>query len=127
MNFVIRNAALYDGTGAEAQPGMDVLVKNGKIARVGTALAADGADEVDAKGLALMPGIIDTHTHFDAQITWDSGVSPSPALGVTTVVMGNCGFTIAPCKELDRDLVMKDLTQVEGMSQDALREGIYWN
>jgi N-acyl-D-amino-acid deacylase len=127
MNFVIRNAALYDGTGAEAQPGMDVLVKNGKIARVGTALAADGADEVDAKGLALMPGIIDTHTHFDAQITWDSGVSPSPALGVTTVVMGNCGFTIAPCKELDRDLVMKNLTQVEGMSLDALREGIDWN
>ncbi len=127
MNFVIRNAALYDGTGAEAQPGMDVLVKNGKIARVGTALAADGADEVDAKGLALMPGIIDTHTHFDAQITWDSGVSPSPALGVTTVVMGNCGFTIAPCKERDRDLVMKNLTQVEGMSLDALREGIDWN
>lgn len=127
MNFVIRNAALYDGTGADAQPGTDVLVKDGKIARIGTALAADGADEVNAKGLALMPGIIDTHTHFDAQITWDSGVSPSPALGVTTIVMGNCGFTIAPCKERDRDLVMKNLTQVEGMSLDALREGIDWN
>lgn len=127
MNFVIRNAALYDGTGADTQPGTDVLVKDGKIARIGTSLATDGADEVDAKGLALMPGIIDTHTHFDAQITWDSGVSPSPALGVTTIVMGNCGFTIAPCKERDRDLVMKNLTQVEGMSLDALREGIDWN
>ncbi|MEX0693912.1 MAG: amidohydrolase family protein [Rhodospirillales bacterium] len=127
MNFVIRNAALYDGTGAEAQSDTDVLVKSGKIAAVGPDLAAEGAEQIDARGLALMPGIIDSHTHFDAQITWDSGVSPSPALGVTTIVMGNCGFTIAPCKERDRDLVMKNLTQVEGMSLDALREGIDWS
>ena len=127
MSFVIRNAALYDGSGADVRPDTDVLVKDGKIAAVGQDLDAGTAEEIDAAGLALMPGIIDTHTHFDAQITWDSGVRPSPSLGVTTIVMGNCGFTIAPCKEGDRDLVMKNLTQVEGMSLDALREGIDWS
>jgi N-acyl-D-amino-acid deacylase len=76
--------------------------------------------------LALMPGIIDSHTHFDAQITWDPYVRPSPALGVTTAVIGNCGFTIAPCKPVDRELTMRNLTQVEGMSLDVLRQGINW-
>ena len=127
MNFVIRNATIYDGSGADPVPNADVLVSHGRIAAVGPHLDANEAEEIDATGLALMPGIIDTHTHFDAQITWDSGVRPSPSLGVTTVVMGNCGFTIAPCKEVDRDLVMKNLTQVEGMSLDALRAGIDWN
>lgn len=127
MNFVIRNAAVYDGSGADAHPDTDVHIRNGSIVAVGTNLDAGDADIIDAQGLALMPGIIDSHTHFDAQITWDSGVRPSPALGVTTVVMGNCGFTIAPCKERDRDLVMKNLTQVEGMSLDALRDGIDWS
>ena len=85
-----------------------------------------GRQRIDADGLALMPGIIDNHTHYDAQITWDPFASPSPALGVTTVVMGNCGFTIAPCRPDDRDLVMRNLTHVEGMSLDALRSGIQW-
>ena len=79
-----------------------------------------------ADGLALAPGIIDGHTHYDAQITWDPFIDPSPALGVTTAVMGNCGFTIAPCKPADRDLTMRHLTHVEGMSLDALRAGINW-
>src|SRR5438067_369362 len=74
-----------------------------------------------------MPGIIDNHTHYDAQITWDPWVSPSPALGVTTAVIGNCGFTIAPCRPRDRDRVMRNLTQVEGMAIDALRAGIRWD
>jgi N-acyl-D-aspartate/D-glutamate deacylase len=82
---------------------------------------------LDAGGLALMPGIIDNHTHYDAQITWDPGVSPSPELGVTTAVIGNCGFTIAPCRSGDRELVMRNLTQVEGMSLEVLRQGIRWD
>ena len=82
--------------------------------------------EIDADGLALMPGIIDTHTHYDAQITWDSGLHPSPELGVTTVVIGNCGFTIAPCRSVHRDITMRNLTHVEGMSLDVLRRGIRW-
>ena len=62
-----------------------------------------------------MPGIIDSHIHFDAQITWDATLKPSPSLGVMTAVIGNCGFTIAPCKPADRDMTMSNLTQVEGM------------
>ena len=73
-----------------------------------------------------MPGIIDSHTHFDAQITWDATLKPSPSLGVTTAVIGNCGFTIAPCKPADRDMTMRNLTQVEGMSLEVLKSGIDW-
>src|SRR3546814_1425874 len=69
-----------------------------------------------------MPGIIDSHTHYDAQVTWDALCDPSPALGVTTVVMGNCGFTIATCKPEDRKLMMGHLTRVEGMAIEALEE-----
>ena len=125
MRTLISGADVYDGTGADPIK-TDVLIEDGAISAIGKNLSADGAEIIDANGLALMPGIIDTHTHFDAQITWDAAVRPSPALGVTTIVMGNCGFTIAPCREQDRDLVMKNLTQVEGMSLDALRTGIDW-
>ena len=74
-----------------------------------------------------MPGIIDNHTHYDAQLTWDPLASPSPALGVTTAIIGNCGFTIAPCRAADRDLILKNLTQVEGMSLEVLRAGTRWD
>jgi N-acyl-D-amino-acid deacylase len=103
----------------------DLGVAGGRIAAIGPKLGA-ARETVNADGLALMPGIIDGHTHYDAQITWDPFVDPSPALGVTTAVMGNCGFTIAPCKPGDRDLTMRHLTHVEGMSLDALRAGIKW-
>jgi N-acyl-D-aspartate/D-glutamate deacylase len=92
---------------------------------VGAGVGA-GRQEIDATGRALAPGIIDNHTHFDAQITWDPTLAPSPALGVTTAIIGNCGFTIAPCKPTDRDLTMRHLTHVEGMSLDALRRGVRW-
>jgi N-acyl-D-amino-acid deacylase len=124
LDLRIDNALVYDGNGGKPQPA-SVGVKDGRIAAIG-AFEGGAAETVDASGLALMPGIIDTHTHYDAQITWDPYASPSPALGVTTVVMGNCGFTIAPCRPADRDLVMRNLTHVEGMSLDALRAGIDW-
>jgi N-acyl-D-aspartate/D-glutamate deacylase len=73
-----------------------------------------------------MPGIIDSHTHYDAQLTWDPYARPSPALGVTTAVIGNCGFTIAPCRPQDRELTMRNLTQVEGMSFEVLQRGVRW-
>ena len=124
IDLLIRGAELFDGTGAPPQRA-DVAVADGRIARIAPRIGdADGASRiVEADGLALMPGIIDSHTHFDAQITWDPTLAPSPALGVTTAVIGNCGFTIAPCRPADRELTMRNLTQVEGMSIDALRAG----
>jgi N-acyl-D-amino-acid deacylase len=124
-DLLIRGALLYDGTGAEPVQA-DLAVRNGRIRAIGNSLAVDATQVIDAAGLALMPGIIDSHTHFDAQVTWDPYVRPSPALGVTTAVIGNCGFTIAPCRPADRDLTMRNLTQVEGMSLDVLRQGIRW-
>jgi len=124
-DLLFRHALVYDGSGA-APSVQDVAVRDGRIAAIGSNLDANAARVVDADGLALMPGIIDSHTHFDAQITWDPTVRPSPALGVTTAVIGNCGFTIAPCRPADRDITMRNLTQVEGMSLDVLRQGIRW-
>ena len=116
---------IYDGTG---RPGIqaDLAVRDGKIAAIGQNLGP-ARKTMDARGLALAPGIIDAHTHYDAQITWDPMVDPSPSLGVTTVVIGNCGFTIAPCRPADRDLTLRNLTHVEGMSLDALRAGVRWD
>ena len=119
FDLVIRDAEIFDGTGAKATRG-DLAVSKGKIVEIGPNLGA-AKETVKADGLALAPGIIDGHTHYDAQITWDPFVDPSPALGVTTTVLGNCGFTIAPCKPADRDITMRHLTHVEGMSLDALR------
>ncbi|HEX9452522.1 MAG TPA: amidohydrolase family protein, partial [Burkholderiales bacterium] len=124
-DFIIDNATIYDGSGAAPRRG-SVAIKGDRIAEVGE-VKGEARERIDAKGLALMPGIIDTHTHYDAQITWDPFASPSPSLGVTTVIMGNCGFTIAPCRPADRDLVMRNLTHVEGMSLDALRTGTDWD
>jgi len=121
-DLIIENATIYDGLGGAPRRG-SVAVANGRLAEVGK-VDGEARERVNADGLALMPGIIDTHTHYDAQITWDPLASPSPALGVTTVVMGNCGFTIAPCRPPDRDLTMRNLTHVEGMSLDALRAGV---
>ncbi len=124
-DLLIRNATLYDGLGSSPVVG-DLAVKGDLIEALGRDLG-DARKTLDAKGLALMPGIIDNHTHYDAQITWDPCVSPSPALGVTTTIIGNCGFTIAPCRPADRELIMRNLTQVEGMSLEVLRSGIRWD
>lgn len=124
-DLVIRNATIYDGTGAEPTQGQ-VAVRERRIAEVGPDVGT-GRETVDAQGLALAPGIIDSHTHYDAQITWDPQATPSLGLGVTTVVMGNCGFTIAPCRPEDRERTLRNLTQVEGMSLDALLEGTRWD
>jgi N-acyl-D-aspartate/D-glutamate deacylase len=125
IDLLVRGALVYDGTGAPPRR-VDVAVADGLIARVAPRVDTPAARTIDADGLALMPGIVDSHTHFDAQITWDPTLRPSPALGVTTAVIGNCGFTIAPCRPEDRELTMRNLTQVEGMSLDALRAGIDW-
>ena len=125
FDLVIRDVILIDGLGSPPRRG-GVAVKNGRIAEVGRIMGSSMVT-VDGEGLALMPGIIDNHTHYDAQLTWDRWASPSPGLGVTTAIIGNCGFTIAPCRERDRELVMRNLTQVEGMSLDVLRAGVRWD
>ena len=110
--LVIDNARLIDGLGTPARDG-SLAVRDGRIA----AISADrrGGDlgaareRVDAGGLVLAPGIVDLHTHYDAQLTWDPFATPSTSLGVTTVVIGNCGFTIAPCRPANRDLVVRNL------------------
>ena len=125
MNFdlVIRDAMVYDGLGSPGRRA-DVAVKDGRIAEVGK--IASARESVDAGGLALMPGIVDLHTHYDAQVTWDPTLSPSPSLGVTTAVMGNCGFGIAPCPAGQRDTMVKNLSVVEGMDLEALLAGTRW-
>jgi N-acyl-D-amino-acid deacylase len=123
-DLVIRGAMVVDGLGHDPVQA-DVAVKDGRIAAIGTVSGKD-AEVVDAGGLALMPGIIDLHTHYDAQVTWDPTLSPSPSLGVTSAVMGNCGFGIVPSPPELRDMIMRNLAVVEGMDLDALRAGIDW-
>ena len=123
-DLIIRNAQVFDGSGLPPVLS-DVAVSNGRIAHIGS--TSEAAHEViDAKGLALMPGIVDLHTHYDAQVTWDRTMSPSPALGVTTAVIGNCGFGIAPCPAPLRETMLKNLSVVEGMDLNALLTGVNW-
>ena len=94
FDVVIRNGLVIDGTGAPGQIA-DVALNDGRIAAVGE-VSESGAREIDAQGLVGAPGFVDIHTHFDAQVFWDTTLSPSPLHGVTTVISGNCGLTIAP-------------------------------
>jgi N-acyl-D-aspartate/D-glutamate deacylase len=125
-DLLLRNARIVDGTGAPARTG-NLAVDGGRISAGGADAGGPARETLDAGGLVLAPGIIDTHTHYDAQVTWDPALASSTSLGVTTAIIGNCGFTVAPCRAEDRDLVMRNLTQVEGMSLEALREGIRWD
>ncbi len=125
FDLIIKKANIIDGTGMPSFTG-DIAVQDGIIVDRGNNLG-EAKSVIDAKGLSLVPGFIDSHTHYDAQLTWDPWANPSPKLGVTTIVIGNCGFTIAPCKPEHRELTIKNLTNVEGMSLDALKKGINWN
>jgi N-acyl-D-aspartate/D-glutamate deacylase len=124
LDLLIRGALVVDGGGAAARRA-DVGVRNGRIAALGSVREAAAAT-VDAGGLCLMPGIVDVHTHYDAQITWDPTLSPSVALGVTTAILGNCGFGIAPCPVPLRETLLKNLSVVEGMDLAALLQGTRW-
>ena len=124
-DLVIRGAMVADGVGNPLMRA-DVGVKDERIAEVGD-MTESARETVDADGLVLAPGIVDVHTHYDAQLTWDSQATPSPSLGVTTVVMGNCGFSIAPCPPDRREQMARNLAEVEGMPVAALEAGIDWS
>ena len=124
-DLIFRDAQIIDGSGNPLQQG-DLAVDGERITALGQDLG-QGREEIDADGLALAPGIIDLHTHYDAQLTWDAFATPSTGLGVTTTLIGNCGFTIAPCRPKHRELTLRNLTHVEGMSLDALMTGIDWD
>ncbi len=118
----ITGGTIYDGTGAPGRVG-DVAIKDGKIAAVGEA-RGKAAETVEAKGKVVAPGFVDIHTHYDAQVMWDRMMTISPWHGVTTVVMGNCGFGVAPTRPEHRGLIMRTLENVEGMSLKALETGL---
>ncbi|HZE61599.1 MAG TPA: amidohydrolase family protein [Burkholderiales bacterium] len=125
LDVLIRNATIYDGAGGKSVHG-NVGIRGGAITAVGRT-DEPARRTVEAGGLALMPGIVDVHTHYDAQITWDATLSPSVSLGVTTVVMGNCGFGIAPCPPPLRETLLRNLSVVEGMDVEALLAGTRWD
>ncbi len=118
----IEGGLILDGSG---QPGVrgSVAVKNGRIVTVGDAPAA-AARTIDAGGLIVAPGFVDIHTHYDAQVMWDRMLTVSPWHGVTTVVMGNCGFGVAPTRPEHRGQILRTLEKVEGMSLTALETGL---
>ena len=122
FNTVIKGATIYDGKGEDPYCA-DVGIRGEKIAAIGN-LNTDGANVIEAAGLSLMPGIIDVHTHYDAQITWDPTLSPSPSMGVTTAVMGNCGFGIVPCPPEHQEIMLKNLSVVEGMNLKTDRKSV---
>ena len=123
-DLVIRGGTVVDGTGAEPRRA-DVAVTDGRIQAIGPNL--DGDTVLDAGDCVVAPGFIDIHTHYDAQVFWDPAVRPSSYLGVTTVIAGNCGFTIAPTRAEHHDVIVKTLENVEDMDAGSLTEGIVWN
>jgi hypothetical protein len=115
LDLVIRGGTVVDGTGMPRYRA-DVGVADGAIVSIGR-IAERGAQEIDAEGKVVAPGFIDGHTHFDAQICWDPLGTSSSYHGVTSVIMGNCGFTIAPCRETEMDLALRSLERAEDMSR----------
>jgi N-acyl-D-amino-acid deacylase len=124
FDLVIRNGVVIDGSGRPRYQA-DVGVSGGRITSIGR-IRDKGKEEIDAEGRFVTPGFIEVHTHMDAQVFWDSLGTCSSWHGITTAVMGNCGFTLAPCAEADKNLVMRSLERAEDMSREAMLAGITW-
>jgi N-acyl-D-aspartate/D-glutamate deacylase len=127
FDLVVANGRVVDGTGRREAYPADVAVRDGVIAAIAEPGTLQGATVLDAAGRHVLPGFIDIHTHYDAQVLWDPALSPSNHQGVTTVIGGNCGFTLAPCRPDQRETVIGTLESVEDMRADTLRAGIRWS
>ena len=125
-DIVIRGGTVVDGTGTPGYAA-DVAIERGRIAEIGSRLGADGARELDASGQIVAPGFIDIHTHYDAQVFWDPALTPSSFHGVTTVIAGNCGFSIAPTRPEHHTTIARTLENVEDMNVETLSAGIPWD
>ena len=123
--LVVRNGTIIDGTG-NAGFISDVEITDGVISAIGSNLP-DGKEEINATGKLVTPGFIDIHTHYDAQVTWSSRITPSSWNGVTTVMIGNCGVGFAPCKSIDREKLVELMEGVEDIPEPVLTEGLPWN
>src|ERR1700742_370360 len=122
LDLKITGGTIVDGTGKPGYVG-DVGIKDGKVVALGK-VDGDAAGTIDAKNRIVAPGFVDVHTHYDAQVLWDRMLTISPWHGVTTTVIGNCGFGVAPTKAIHRKLIMQTLEKVEGMSLEALEAGL---
>lgn len=125
LDLKIKNARIVDGTGSSPHYG-DIGIRDGRIASTGR-VNEEARETLDAAERTVCPGFIDIHTHYDAQIFWDGTVSPSCYHGVTTVIGGNCGFSIAPLAPAAADYLMRMLARVEGMSLESLQIGVPWD
>src|SRR5256714_10382437 len=124
-DLLIKNGTVVDGSGAPGRHA-DVAISGDRIAEIGS-LADSAQKTIDASDLVVAPGFIDPHTHYDAQICWDGALTPSSWHGVTSVVMGNCGVGIAPCRRETREIAMRDLVNVEAIPFEVLAAGITWD
>jgi len=124
LDYLIRGATVVDGTGAAGFVA-DVAVRDGRIVAVGS-VDEDAAEVIEAEGLVLCPGFVDPHTHYDAQLFWDPMATPSSLHGVTSIVAGNCGFTLAPVSGDGADYLIDMMAKVEGMAKPALQQGVPW-
>ncbi len=126
FDLLIRGGTIVDGTGAPSRKG-DLAIAGGRIAEIAPSIAGDAKRTIDARGMVVSPGFIDPHTHYDAQICWDREMSPSSWHGITSVIMGNCGVGIAPCRPETREVAAWDLVNVEAIPFDVLKKGITWD
>ena len=125
FDLVIRGGTVVDGTGGPAREA-DVAIYDGRITEVGK-VSASGREEIDAKDRLVMPGFVDVHTHYDAQVTWANQILPSSCNGVTTVLMGNCGVGFAPVRPEHHDMLISLMEGVEDIPEVVMKEGLPWN
>ena len=126
FDLAIRGGTVVDGTGGPGRQA-DIGIAGGRIAEIAPQLTDTAVRTIDAQGLVVAPGFVDIHTHLDAAVLWDDTLSPSPLHGVTTVIGGNCGFTVAPINPEARDYLLAMLARVEGMPAESLAAGLDWD